>query len=394
MKYKYLIIGGGMTAASAARGIRGTDSSGTIGMISAEPDPPYNRPPLSKGLWKGAPLEKIWRDISDLNIDLHLNDRVISVDLAGKLAADDQGNEYGYEKLLFATGGSPRKLPFDQGSILYYRDLQDYHRLRELTQKKKRFVVIGGGFIGSELAAALTMNDCRVTMIFPEVGIGGRQFPSDLSQFLNDYYRGKGVEVLSDALVSGVVEDGEGVVIETQGGERIRADAVIAGIGILPNDELARAAGLQVENGIIVDAALRTSHPDVYAAGDVASFYNPALGQQLRVEHEDNANSMGEMVGRSMAGETIQYEHLPFFYSDLFDLGYEAVGELDANLESIAFWQEPFRKGAVYYRDNGRVRGVLLWNLWGLVDRARELIVARSPVPEEILRQVALGEEN
>lgn len=393
MKYQYLIIGGGMTAASAAQAIRKIDAKGTIGLISAEPDPPYNRPPLSKGLWKGAPIEKIWRDIGDLDIDLHLNDRAISVDLAEKHVLDNMGTQYNFEKLLFATGGSPRKLPFGEGLILYYRVLQDYRTLRELTQRKKTFAVIGGGFIGSELAAALAMNDCKVTMIFPEIGIGGRQFPMDLSLFLNDYYQGKGVNIVSEAFVSGVEKDDEHVVIHTQQDQHIRAEAVIAGIGIQPNDELARTAGLQVDNGIIVDASLKTSHPDVYAAGDVASFYNPALDKRMRVEHEDNANTMGEMAGRSMAGEAIQYDHQPFFYSDLFDLGYEAVGELDARLETVAYWQEPFHKGAVYYRDNGRIRGVLLWNLWGLVDQARQWIAARSPVPEEILRQFALGEK-
>lgn len=393
MKYQYLIIGGGMTAASAAQAIRKIDAKGTIGLISAEPDPPYNRPPLSKGLWKGAPIEKIWRDIGDLDIDLHLNDRAISVDLAEKHVLDNMGTQYNFEKLLFATGGSPRKLPFGEGLILYYRVLQDYRTLRELTQRKKTFAVIGGGFIGSELAAALAMNDCKVTMIFPEIGIGGRQFPMDLSLFLNDYYQGKGVNIVSEAFVSGVEKDDEHVVIHTQQDQHIRAEAVIAGIGIQPNDELARTAGLQVDNGIIVDASLKTSHPDVFAAGDVASFYNPALDKRMRVEHEDNANTMGEMAGRSMAGEAIQYDHQPFFYSDLFDLGYEAVGELDARLETVAYWQEPFHKGAVYYRDNGRIRGVLLWNLWGLVDQARQWIAARSPVPEEILRQIALGEK-
>jgi len=160
----------------------------------------------------------------------------------------------------------------------------------------------------------------------------------------------------------------------------------VAGLGITPNTALAAAAGLAVDDGIVVDRLLRTSHPAIYAAGDAARFYNPALDRQLRVEHEDNANSMGRQAGRNMAGKEEPYDHLPFFYSDLFDLGYEAVGDLDARLDLVADWQEPFREGVIYYLRDGRVRGVLLWNVWGQVDAARELIAAREPRTPDDLR--------
>jgi NADPH-dependent 2,4-dienoyl-CoA reductase/sulfur reductase-like enzyme len=162
-------------------------------------------------------------------------------------------------------------------------------------------------------------------------------------------------------------------------------DGVVAGIGIEQNVALARAAGLEVGDGVVVDTLLRTSHPDIYAAGDVASFSNPALGTRMRVEHEDNANTMGRHAGRNMAGEQAPYDHLPFFYSDLFDLGYEAVGELDARLEIVADWKEPFREGVQYYLRDGRVRGVLLWNVWEQVDAARRLIAAPGPFRAEDL---------
>jgi len=134
-----------------------------------------------------------------------------------------------------------------------------------------------------------------------------------------------------------------------------------------------------VENGIVVDELLRTTNPDIYAAGDVANFFNPALGKRLRVEHEDNANTMGRAAGLAMSGKATPYHHLPFFYSDLFDLGYEAVGELDSRLETVADWKQRYREGVVYYLRDGRVRGVLLWNVWGQVDAARELIAAPGP---------------
>jgi NADPH-dependent 2,4-dienoyl-CoA reductase/sulfur reductase-like enzyme len=163
-------------------------------------------------------------------------------------------------------------------------------------------------------------------------------------------------------------------------GEReIMADVVVAGIGIQPNVELAQSAGLAVDNGIRVDRSLRTSHPDIYAAGDVANFYSPDLDQRLRVEHEDNANTMGRLAGQAMAGKPTSYDHLPYFYSDLFELGFEAVGELDARLETVADWQEPYRKGVVYFLRDGRVQGVLLWNVWEQVDAARKVIAETGP---------------
>ena len=165
----------------------------------------------------------------------------------------------------------------------------------------------------------------------------------------------------------------------TKGGRSIEVDGVVAGIGIQPNVELAHVSGLKTGNGIVVNEFLQTSHPDIFAAGDAAEFYTPTLGKRLRVEHEDNANTMGRAAGENMASKGVPYHHLPFFYSDLFDLGYEAVGELDSRLETFADWKTPFREGVVYYLERSRVRGVLLWNTWGQVDNARKLIAEPGP---------------
>jgi 3-phenylpropionate/trans-cinnamate dioxygenase ferredoxin reductase subunit len=383
--YKYLIIGGGMTADAAVRGIREIDNDGSIGLIGMEPDPPYNRPPLSKGLWKGKSLEGIWRGTAEFQVALHLGREAQVLDAQRKRLTDDQGTIYTFDKLLLATGGTPRRLPFGDDHIIYFRTLQDYRRLRALTQQGQRFGVIGGGFIGSEVAAALAMNDKDVVMAFPEEGIGARIFPGDLAHFLNDFYRQKGVEVLAGELISGLEARGDRLALKTKSEGEILVDGVVAGIGIQPNIELARAAGLAVENGIVVDDFLCTGHRDIYAAGDVAAFYNPALEARLRVEHEDNANTMGQMAGRNMAGDSTPYDHLPFFYSDMFDLGYEAVGEMSPELEVVADWKEPYREGVVYYWREGRVRGVLLWNVWGQVDAARSLIAEPGPFrPEDL----------
>ncbi len=186
-----------MTAAAAADGIREVDVTGSIGIISAEPDAPYNRPPLSKGLWKGEPLDSIWRKTKGKAPELHLDRMIKEIVPKERRAIDRQGNVFSYEKLLLATGGAPRRLPFNDDQIIYYRTLADYRRLRALTEKADRFAVIGGGFIGSEIAAALAMNGKKVTMIFPGHDICDRLFPRDLARYVDGIYKTKGVELLS-----------------------------------------------------------------------------------------------------------------------------------------------------------------------------------------------------
>ncbi|MBN9463766.1 MAG: FAD-dependent oxidoreductase [Burkholderiales bacterium] len=377
--HKYVIVGGGMTAAAAIGGIREIDADGSIAVICAEMHPPYDRPPLSKALWSGQKTEEaVSRDAGGPGVAIHLGRRAVALDAANKTVTDDAGNVYAYDKLLLATGGAPRRLPFADDGTIYYRTLDDYRQLRRLADRDAGFAVIGGGFIGSEIAAALAMNGKRVTMVFPEEGIGARVYPKGLSSFLNGYFRDKSVTVLPAQSVTGLRRDGTRVLLGTSGAGEVAADAVVAGLGILPAVELAQAAGLAVDNGIVVDEQLRTSHPDIHAAGDVANFYNPALDRRMRVEHEDNANTMGRTAGRNMAGRAEPYHHLPYFYSDLFDLGYEAVGELDARLDMVEDWKEPFRKGVVYYLREGRVRGVLLWNTWGQLETASAMIAAKA----------------
>jgi 3-phenylpropionate/trans-cinnamate dioxygenase ferredoxin reductase subunit len=377
--YQYLIVGGGLTGDAAVRGIRELDTEGSIGMISMEPDPPYMRPNLSKGLWKGRPVEKIWRNTQHLGVELHLKRKVTHLDTVKKCVRDEKGNEYTYDKLLLATGGSPIRLPFGGDHVIYYRDFQDYQHLRTLSEQGEHFLVIGGGFIGSEIAAALTVVGKKVVMVFPEEAIGANIFPSDLSHFLNDYYRQKGVEVLPCDLVAGIEQSRDRSTVRTRSGRTFEVDGVVGGIGIRPNLELAQQAGLRVENGIIVDEHLRTSTSDIFAAGDVANFFHFSLGKRVRVEHEDNAIQMGKLAGRNMAGADESYIHVPMFYSDLFELGYEAVGEISSQLETVTDWQEPFKKGVVYYLEAGRVRGVLLWNVWDTVPAARDLLAEPGP---------------
>jgi 3-phenylpropionate/trans-cinnamate dioxygenase ferredoxin reductase subunit len=374
--YKYLIVGGGMTGDSVARGIREHDKDGSIGLVSAESHPPYSRPPLSKALWQGKDESSIWRGTEDLGVDLTLGRRIVALDLDKHTATDDAGEEYGYERLVLATGGTPRKLD-DAPDAIYYRTYDDYRQLREVAADGVSVLVVGGGFIGSEIAAALQSNGANVTMVFPGDGVGANLFPADLSRFVTDYYREKGVDVRTGERASPEL--------------LANADVVVAGLGIEPNTDLASAAGLPVDNGIVVDDRGRVGgREDVFAAGDVARFPASALGTETRVEHEDHANTHGRVVGENMAGADRPYDHLPFFYSDLFDLGYEAVGEVDSRHSTVEHWKEPGREGVVAYVDpEGKPRGFLLWNVWGKVDDARALIAAGKPIDESTVEGLA-----
>jgi NADPH-dependent 2,4-dienoyl-CoA reductase/sulfur reductase-like enzyme len=390
--YDYLLVGAGMAGDAAAKGIRAGDAGARIGMIGAEPQPPYERPPLTQALWKGD------KQVADIDLgtagsgaELHPGRRAVSLDRDDRSVGDDHDDVYHYRRLLLATGSTPRRLPFAGDRVINYRTLDDYLALRRLAVEGARVAVVGGGFIGSELAAALSGIGCKVTMLFPGEAIGAGRYPDGLADFLNQYYRDKGVELRNGVKVVDGRPDDSGVDLTFSDGSKARFDVVVAGLGVTPNVELAESARLEVDNGIVVDAQLRSSDSDIWAAGDVANFFSPALDCRLRVEHENAAISMGHHAGCAMTGDDAPYTILPFFYSDLFDLGYEAVGRLDARLDIFEDWRTPYREGVVYYLDGGRVRGVLLWNVWGQVDAARELIARPGPVDMESLRRHITG---
>ncbi|EIL89281.1 FAD-dependent pyridine nucleotide-disulfide oxidoreductase [Rhodanobacter fulvus Jip2] len=386
--HDYLIIGGGMAADAAAKAIAEVERGANIGIVGDDPSPPYQRPPLSKALWKG--------DKSPADIDLataktgasfHLGRRIVSLDREAHVARDAQGDTYRYRRLLLATGATPRRLGFDGGErLIHYRTLADYEALRRFAKPGAHIAVIGGGFIGSELAASLCGIGCKVTMLFPGKSIGAGRYPDGLCAYLDAYYREHGVALRADTKVTGGRAVDGGVELELPAGETLRVDAVVAGIGVTPDTALAEQAGLAVDNGIVVDAQLRSSDADIWAAGDVANFHSVALDRRLRVEHEDAAIGMGRHAGRAMAGVAEDYVTQPFFYSDLFDLGYEAVGLLDTRLQVVEDWREPNREGVIYYLDGGRVRGVLLWNVWDQVDAARALLAEPGPFDAASLR--------
>lgn len=388
--YDYLIIGAGMTADAAARGIREIDSAGSIGIVGAEPDPPVRRPALSKDLWtdEEATLTSSTLDpVTDTGAELHLDQPITTLDPQGKVATSATGDEFGYGRALIATGGTPRHLDGLEPSehVIYYRTVADYRRLREAAQAGTHVVVVGGGYIGSEIAAALAQNDVQVTMVFPEDAPGAGRFPAPIADQITARYAEAGVQLRSGTGVDGGRDTADGVQLTLDDGSTLDADLVVVGLGLEPAGDLAESAGIDRsdDGGIVVDDHLRTSVADVLAAGDVASYIDPRLGRR-RVEHEDNAMTMGAAAGRALAGADEAYAHTPMFYSDLFDLGYEAVGRMDPSLETDVVEQDG--GSVVYYLDEGQVVGVLLWNVWDAVDAAKDVIESGTRPESGVLK--------
>src|SRR6476661_10376643 len=367
--YDYVIVGAGVAAASAVKGIRSGDSSGTVAVLGSEPDPPVYRPELSKDLWlkDGRSLDdaSLAGDLEDdEHVDLVLDTTVTEIDPDGHVVRLADGSSVGYGKLLLATGAEPRTLNIDPGPrVVYYRTAADYERLRAVAEKGSHVAVVGGGYIGSEIASALVQNDVQVTLVLDLEDVQEQMFPRALAASLTKAFADRGVTVVHGSVAGGEEADG-GVRIRLEDGTDIAADAAVIGVGVLPRTGLAEAAGLDVDNGIVVDDHLHTSATDVYAAGDVASYPDALLGRR-RVEHVDHAEKSGEHAGKVMDGADEAYDYTPFFWSDILDYGYEAVGETSSRLDMVEDWKDgEVGTGVVYYLKAGSVRGVLLWNVW------------------------------
>lgn len=398
--YDYVIVGAGVAAASAVKGIRSQDASGRVAVIGSEPDKPVYRPVLSKDLWlkddetlEGASLAGDLDD--DDAVDLVTDTTVTEIDPGAHVVRLADGGSVGYGKLLLATGAEPRVLAVDPGPrVIYYRTAADYQRLRAVATEGSHVAVVGGGYIGSEITSALVQNGVQVTLVLDLEDVQEQMFPRALAATLTKAFADRGVTVLHGSVEGGQEDDG-GVRIRLADGTSVTADAAVIGVGVLPRTGLAEAAGLEVDNGVVVDDHLRTSNPDVYAAGDVASYPDALLGRR-RVEHVDHAEKSGEHAGKVMAGADEAYDYTPFFWSDILDYGYEAVGETRSGLDLVEDWKDgEVGTGVVYYLQSGQVRGVLLWNVWDSVDQARALIeeTGKKPVsdPESLRGRIPLG---
>jgi NADPH-dependent 2,4-dienoyl-CoA reductase/sulfur reductase-like enzyme len=392
--FTYIIAGGGLAGASAAEGIRSVDREGSILLLGGENHLPYDRPPLSKKLWLGKKkVEDIFLHdeayYSSNRIELMRGVPVVRIDPGAKRAVTADGKAFGFDKMLVATGGTPRTLGIPGGDleeICYFRRLDDYLKTRERAAEKKSAVIIGGGFIGSEMAAALRLNGLEVSMVFPEQLLVERIFPGYLASALQEHFRSRGIAVYAGDVPVSFEKKGGRIVTSTRNGRSIISDIVIAGVGIAPSLELANSAGLAADDGIIADEYLRTSNPDIYTAGDNTNFYCRALERRMRVEHWDSALQQGKQAGRNMAGAKEIFDYIPYFFSDLFDFGYEAVGEIDSRLETFADWQKENDTGVIYYMKDGRLRGLMMCNVWDKVEAARALIRKNERVSPAALK--------
>ncbi|MGE3866725.1 MAG: NAD(P)/FAD-dependent oxidoreductase [Hyphomonadaceae bacterium] len=332
---KYLLIGGGLAAVRAAQQIRTLDADGAVLAVSDEPVIPYDRPPLSKDYLAGEKsIEAITLEsadkLRDAKIEFALGHAVTKLDPAAKTATLANGEEISFAKALIATGGRPVHLDLpgaDLPGIHYLRTAADADAINADAKPGKKAVIIGGGFIGLETAATLRKRGVEVTVIeaLPRVW---QRFGSDvLSNFVTEYCKARGVKFLFSTLVSEFRGEGRVSAVVTTEEDEIPCDLVCVGVGIRPNVELATAAGLEVDNGIVVDAQMRTSNPDIYAAGDVINYFDPIFERRHRVEHWGHAEHSGQIAGRAMAGGTETYDLLSYVWSDIFDLHFEFAGD-------------------------------------------------------------------
>ncbi len=378
-RYTYLIIGGGMAADSALKGIKMSDPTSKVGLVSEEIDKPYNRPPLSKSLWDGSPLEEIWRPSRGEQVTMHLGRRVLSIDPKRKIARDHVGELYGFERALLAIGGSPRRIPGNDAGVVYFRTIADYRRVRAIARDLEPISVIGGGLIGTEIAACLRKAGSPVDLYCGERGPVRSLLPASLSNQLARTLESRGVKLhLTSAKhidnVSNIYR------ISLSNGQVASAKRVIAGLGLVANTQLALDAGIACEQGISVDASLRTSNPAIYAAGDCVNYWCRALGKRVNSQHEEHANFSGIAAGRAMAGKTVNYDSLPYFYSRVFDHAYEGIGRIDSSLEHVIVSPRGPMEATVYYKDSGCVVGVLFWNVRAELEHATELIESKKAI--------------
>ena len=397
--YNYIIIGGGLAGVSGAEGIREIDKSGTILILNSEQEPPYQKPPLTKGLWTAKKkLSDVWIHDSDYysnhGIDLWHAHMASSIDTHEKRISTFGGDSIQYGKLLLATGGKPNPLSIPGGDlkeIFYYRSLNDFQKLKEETLNKRTVTIIGGGFIGSELAASLSEVGLEVTLIFPGKYLSEKLFSPSLGNSIQNKYKAKGVRIVNGDKPAFIDMKGPLLNVTTERGFKCSSDLLVIGAGIAPSTELAEKASLKTGNGIWVDDFLRTSDPDIYSAGDVANFTLSPFGKRARLEHWDNALSQGKWAGRNMTGAVLKYDYMPYFFSDLYDFGYEAIGEINSSLETFADWEVENERGIVYYLEKEVICGILLCNVWGKINDARNLLSLRKKmVPKELKSAISM----
>jgi 3-phenylpropionate/trans-cinnamate dioxygenase ferredoxin reductase subunit len=381
----YVVVGGGLAAAKAVEALRTGGFTGRVVLLGAERHLPYERPPLSKGyLLDEQELEEAFVQppqwYADHDIELRLGSPVTALDPDAHTVRSGDGT-LGYDRLLIATGATPRRLAAVESGgppVAYLRTLEDSTRIKDALLPGRRVVVVGGGWIGLEVAAAARTAGCDVVVLEALELPLARVLGPEVAAVLTDLHRERGVDVRTGVAVAGVEGDTGSGAVRLGDGTVLPADLVVVGVGVVPDDALARQAGLETDNGILVDDQLRTSRPDVWAAGDVANAFHPRLGRHVRVEHWDNAIEQGAAAGRNMLGGGESYDRLPYFFTDQYDLGMEYVGHVgpDGYDEVILRGDVAGRVFTAFWVREGRVIAGMHANDWDAIDPVRSIVTA------------------
>jgi 3-phenylpropionate/trans-cinnamate dioxygenase ferredoxin reductase component len=394
----FAIVGASLAGAKAAETLREEGFDGRIVLLGAERERPYERPPLSKDYLRGE-AEKDAAYVheegfyADKNIELRTGERVVGVDSGRGELEVEGGERLGYDKLLLTTGSEPRRLGIpgaELGGVHHLRTFADSDALRARLDAGGKLVVVGAGWIGAEVAASARQRGLDVSMIAPEAVPLERVLGPELGAIYGDVHSDHGVELVMNAGVESFEGDGRVERVRLEGGRTIDCDAVVVGIGAQPRTELATAAGLDVDNGVLVDGRLETSVPGIFAAGDIANHLHPDLGR-LRVEHWDNAVNQGPAAARAMLGSTDPYAHLPYFFSDQYDVGMEYSGYAP-KWDRVVFRGDPAsREFVAFWVLDGRVVAGMNVNVWDVTDPIRALIAGGSTIDEKRLADPGVG---
>jgi NADPH-dependent 2,4-dienoyl-CoA reductase/sulfur reductase-like enzyme len=375
--FDYLLIGGGMASGYAAKAIREQDQTGTIAILSSDQDIPYERPALTKKLWTDEDFTE--EDIpitteKESGFVIQYETVVTSIDKENQTVTTENGETIGYKQLLLATGGEPQRIdgPEDE-RVIAFRSWKDYRTLRRFSESEatKDIVVVGGSYIGTELAANLALNGSNVHFVYPQEILGDNRFPEEIAREYEEAYRKHGITLKPDTKAESYDIKENKVVVSLSDGSTIQADALVLGLGVEPRLSLAKEAGLDVDEGVVVNEYLQTSDPHIYAAGDIAYYPDPILGMN-RIEHVDHARQSGTTVGKNMAGANEPYDYTPYFYSDVFDISWKAIGTLNPELDVLI---DPVDDGkVVYYLEDDKPVGILTWNVEPDLDDIRKLL--------------------
>lgn len=394
----HLIVGGGLAAASAADGIREEDPEGKILLLSDETEPPYHRPPLSKEYLQVPAANRGLLHVKpdgwyeERGVELALGARATRLDPERMEVETEDGRNFRGERILLATGGRPRRLPVpgaDLDGVLTLRTVGDAERIQELAAEADRAVLVGAGFIGMELAASLSVLDVRATVVETEDRVWPRMLPPSLSTPIRAYLEERGVEFRLGSRVEEFRGSGRVAGARLEGGEELPCGLAVVGVGIRPNQELAAEAGLETDDGVAVDERGETSAPGIFATGDVARFPDPVFGGRSRVEHWDHAKVHGRLCGRNMAGADEAYDHLSYFFSDVFDLSLNVYGHPARAERVVARGSLEEGECVAFGVADGRVQAAVLVNAREAMEPCRAIVRAR---PEAAAWEKRLGD--